>query len=279
MRSPRRTQKSFANKFFDKIFVISLYNNFIKWNKVSKQFKNRKIDVERFVTVDGRCKNESSRECEQKLNTFKLMFDVSITNKRGLPLREFTPAVSLTLSTILLLRQMVKQKWKYMLLCEDDINLVNGFDKKLKQGIKEIGDYKWDLLYLGCGGVCGDKDVSLEQTKHNKYLSTLAEAENDEYYVRHKDDLRLPCDPDDDCPSLSENISIVDHTGGTWCYAYSLSGAKKLLKYIDDEAGEHIDWLISECGDGRKLRKLAFNPPIAYHDEGFVRSNTDIPWT
>ena len=277
MRSPKRTRKSFANKFFDKIFVISLYNNFDRWAKVSKQFKNRKIDVERFITVDGRCKNESSKECIQKLNTFKLMFNVTISNRRGIPLREFTPAVSLTLSTILLLRQMVKHKWKYMLLCEDDISLTNGFDKKLKQGIKEIGDYKWDLLYLGCGGHCGDKGVSWKQTSQNKHLSSLAKAYDESYYVDHKDDLRTPCDVE--CPSLSENISKVGKTGGTWCYAYSLAGAKKLLKFIDNDAGEHIDWLITACEQQGHLKKIAFNPPIAYHDEGFIRSDTDIPWT
>ena len=69
VRSRKRSPKSnpFINKFFDKIFVISLYDNFSRWEKVAKQFKNRKIDVERFVTVDGRCKNQTSKECLQKL--------------------------------------------------------------------------------------------------------------------------------------------------------------------------------------------------------------------
>ena len=275
----KNRSKPFINKFFDKIFVISLYNNFERWNKVEKQFKNRKIDVQRFVTVDGRCKNETSKECLQKLETFKLMYDVKIINKRDISLKEFTPAVSLTLSTIILLRQMVKQKWKYILLCEDDINLTRDFDEKFKQGINEIGNYKWDLLYLGCGGNCGSTNISYEQTSKNKYLSTLAEAEDDEYYVANKDDLRSPCD-DDVCPPLSEHISHVTTPGGTWCYAYSLAGAKKILKFIDNDAGEHIDRMIINFGKKGLLNMLAYNPPIAYHEHGFVRTlgNTDIPW-
>lgn len=279
MSSPKRSKRSkpFANKFFDKIFVISLYNNFDRWNKVSKQFKNRKIDVDRFITVDGRCKNETSKECQQKLNTFKIMFDVRMSNKREIPLREFTPAVSLTLSNVILLRQMVKQKWDYILICEDDINLVKNFDNRLKQGIKEIGNYKWDLLYLGCGGLCGDKGVSHEQTPRNKYLSTLAESEDQEYYVENKDDLRTPCD--EECPRLSENISKITQSGGSWCIAYSLAGAKKMLKYIDDDVGDHVDYFIAQMSKKGLLKKLAFNPPIAYHIDGYVRSDSSIPWT
>ena len=267
---------TFINKFFVKIFVISLYDNFDRWNKVEKQFRNRKIDVERFITVDGRCKNQTSKECLQKLETFKLMFDVKITNKSEIHLQVFTPAVSLTLSTVLLLRQMVKHKWDYMLLCEDDINLVNNFDNKFKQGIKEIGNYKWDLLYLGCGGYCGSKGVSYEQTAINKYPSTLAPSEDDEYYVEVKDDLRTPCDTE--CPPLSEHISHATQIGGTWCYAYSLAGAKKVLKYIDNDVGEHIDVLLKKFGNKGNLNRLAFNPPVAYHQDGFIRTSTDIPW-
>ena len=272
----KKTSKSFINKFFDKIFVISLYDNFDRWNKVEKQFRNRKIDVERFITVDGRCKNQTSKECLQKLETFKLMFDVKITNKSNINLQILTPAVSLTISTVLLLRQMVKNKWKYMLLCEDDINLVNNFDNKFKQGIKEIGNFNWDLLYLGCGGLCGNKGVSYEQTNINKYPSTLAAVEDEEYYVEVKDDIRSPCDTE--CPSLSEHISHATQIGGTWCYAYSLAGAKKVLKYIDNDVGQHIDILLKQCGNKGMLNKLSFNPPVAYHDDGFLRTSTDIPW-
>ena len=32
-------KKSELNKYFNKIFVINLYNNTKKWDKVSKQFK------------------------------------------------------------------------------------------------------------------------------------------------------------------------------------------------------------------------------------------------
>tara|TARA_Y100000389_G_scaffold204740_1_gene259323 strand:- start:1219 stop:1389 length:171 start_codon:yes stop_codon:yes gene_type:complete len=56
----------------------------------------------------------------------------------------------LTIGTILLLRAMVKNKWKHILICEDDILLSRGISNKFKKGIKEIGGKNW-IYYLGAG--------------------------------------------------------------------------------------------------------------------------------
>ena len=42
-RSPR--SKSALNKFFDKIFVISLYDAVERYEKVEKQFKSKKVNI------------------------------------------------------------------------------------------------------------------------------------------------------------------------------------------------------------------------------------------
>jgi GR25 family glycosyltransferase involved in LPS biosynthesis len=280
-------KKSFFNKFFNKIFVISLYDQNKKFEKVQKQFKNRGIEVEKFVAVDGRCKKEGDKACKDKIKSFEIMFDLKISNKNKLRLKELVPASSLTIGTILLLRKMVKENWDYILICEDDIELTRNLENKFKQGIKEINEknYKWDLLYLGCGGnYCGSKGVSYKKTDKIKYLSEIAKMYDYEFFVEVKEDLRLPCDnPTYECSEIfSESLSHTYKAGGTWAYAYSLEGAKKVLKLIDNDAGNHIDQILkNNMGKTKKLIKaLAFDPPIIYHEFGAVGGapNSSIPW-
>lgn len=275
-RSKRAKKTSFLNHFFDKIFVISLYDATKRFDKVEKQFKNRKIDIERFIAIDGRCKNQGDKVCKDKLKTFEMIYDVKITNKKNYKLKELVPASSLTIGTILILREMVKQKWDHILICEDDVVLSHGVDAKFKQGIKELGNTKWDLLYLGCGNQCGNNGINFEESARNNIFSPLAEIMDDEFYIEYKDDLRYPCETN--CEKLSKHLSYAYNPGGTWAYAYSLAGAKKLLKLLDNDAGNHIDKLIGEQTMDGKLTAVAFDPPIIWHEEGMARVGSSIPW-
>lgn len=267
---------SIFNKFFKKIFVINLYDNDERWKQVEKQFKNRKIKVERFIAVDGRCK-KGEKDCLQKLKSFELTYNVKIPIKKNSKLSKILPAASLTIGTILLLRAMVKNKWKHILICEDDILLSRGISNKFKKGIKEIGGKKWDLLYLGAGGECGYKDVSWDEKYKYKSPWNDNGSLDDVFYVKHINDLRVPCDIED-CPPFSDNISNVNFCGGTWCYAYSLSGAKKVLKLIDDNANNHIDQILMKATRKNKIKVLAFDPPIVWHENLRDGRKTDIPW-
>lgn len=269
----KRNSKNILNKYFDRIFVINLENNIDRWKHVEKQFKKRKIDVERFIAIDGRCKIDKNL-CLAKLNTFEILYDIKIKNKKNIPNKELLPAMSLTIATIKILTAMVKNKWNRILICEDDINIRPNFIERFTNGINEIKNINWDLLYLGSGGQTGTNGVSYEKTKENKYSSPWGE---DMGYVKDKDDLRLPCD-DYDCKSISKNISKVYEIGGTWCYAISLKGAKKILKNIDNINENHIDLIIKELVINKKVKALAFDPPLVMHEDIRKGRNTDIPW-
>ena len=86
----------------------------------------------------------------------------------------------------------------------------------------------------------------------------------------------MPCD--DGCKEISEHLSIADHAGGSWCYAFSLKGAKKILKLIDNDAGNHVDQIYQKLEKRGGVVALSFNPPIVWHEEGAIRKDTDIPW-
>lgn len=274
IRQSRKSKSSF-NTFFDKIFIINLFDKTERWEKVSKQFKNRGIQVERFVAVDGRCK-PSKKACNDKRKSFEIQYNVSIPLGKY-PIIELIPASSLTIGTITILREMVRKKWKRVLICEDDVVLGRTLEKRFKKGIRELNlvQPNWDLLYLGCGNECGIKGISKNKSVKNKHLTPLSQFIDNEYYVHHRDDLRNLCD---NCQPISDLLSIATHPGGTWCYSYSLKGAKKFLKYVDNIVSDHIDQLLIEAIRTNKLISVAFDPPIVWHEGGAIRSDTDIPW-
>lgn len=272
--------ESYMNKFFDQIYVISLLDKIERWEKVSKQFESRKIKVQRFIAVDGRCKDQPTEACEAKLKSFEIAYGIKISNKENLPLNELLPASSLTIGTIMILRHMVKHKLEHILICEDDIELDYNIEKKFKDGIDEINKTqyknKWDILYVGCGNRCGDKDISRDKSARVSNMSTLSQFRDYQFYVHHKNDLRMPCE--DGCKEVTSNISIPEHASGSWCYAFSLKGAKKLLNLIADDAGNHVDQIYQNLPNHGGIVALAFNPPIVWHEEGAIRKDTDIPW-
>lgn len=276
IKGGNKKNSSIFNKFFTKIFVISLYDKVERWEKVYKQFKSKKIGVERFIAIDGRCKNEGIVGCEQKRKSFEIQYNVKLP-LGNYPIKELIPAASLSIGTVVLLRQMVRERWPTMLICEDDIVLGRNLVNKFEQGIKELNKVQddWDVLYLGCGNYCGTRNIGLKKSKINNNISPLTQFIDLEYYVNHPDDLRAICD---DCDELSNHLSRPSHPGGTWCYAYSLKGAKRFLKFIDDDVSGHIDQLLIQSIEAKKLKAVSFDPPIVWHEGGAFRSDSDIPW-
>ena len=279
-RKSRKSRKKSnnINSYFNRIFVINLFDRPDRWKGVSSQLKNRGIKAERFIAIDGRCKKVTADACNAKLKTFELIYDVKIPVKKGEKVRNVLPRSSLTIGTLLILREMVRKKWKRILICEDDIILSRNMDKKFARGIKEIGNKRWDLLYLGCGASCGGKGVSEQRNKQAKHITTWRDYEDVEFYTQHPNDLRYPCD-EDLCIPVTENISKAVSPGGTWCYAYSLSGAKKVIKAIGEDASRHIDALIKKQTKQNKINALAFDPPIVWHENMRKgKYDSDNPW-
>jgi GR25 family glycosyltransferase involved in LPS biosynthesis len=269
--------KSDFNRYFDKIFVISLFDKEARWKNVYDQFKKQGIRVERFVAVDGRCSSQGQQGCVDKLRSFEMGYDVHINYDKRTNLQEIVPAASLTIGTIILLRTMVRNKWQRILICEDDIELTPDMKKRFKKGIAEIGSTKWDTLYLGIGGEGGNRDLTEDDWDEKKGIiheSQLNEHYDMDVYVKDRRDLRIPSP---NCTEFSSQISWACRPGGTWGYSFSLAGAKKFLKIIDGNAGEHVDQILKDGVADGNIKALAFDPPIIFHE--FGREGSSIPWT
>jgi len=271
--------------------VINLFDHKNKWLKVRNQFKKRNINVERFIAIDGRCKAMGKQACIDKMNSFSMSYDVTINPTQRnqynelMMLKEILPVSSLSIGTLVLLRNQVKNKWKHMLICEDDIELTRNVEEKFNQGIRELKDKPWDLLYLGCGGLCGNKGLSYTKDKKHKYSSVYAlPGINyiDELYLNHPNDLRMYCEDVTSCKKVSDNlVKLNGNHGGTWCYAWSLRGAKKMMKLMKDRnnlVSRHIDQIINEFVNRGHLKAYSFNPVIVHHELLQVNRKTDIPW-
>lgn len=269
-----------VNRYFDKVFVINLYDNHERWAGMQKQLKRRKIKAERFVAVDGRCKH-GEQACREKLATFEHAYGIKIKVPKGSPASKFLPAASLSIGTILLLRAMVRNGWKRMLIFEDDVHFVRGFEAKFAALIKDVGDRPWDQLYLGCGGECGVRGVSTKRDRKHPHASPW---ENDDpkgeasYFTSHVDDLRYAdCDPKVACKPLTSRLTRINGNAGTWAYAYSLRGAKRVLRALGDTVDDHIDQALMRLQD-TTLVSLAADPPIVMHENLRKGRKTDIPW-
>ena len=258
----------FINKFFDRIFIINLWDKKDKFNKVKRQFHRNGVKYERYDAVDGR-KNELTED--EKRKELEKKYDIKIS-------KSTKPTVaSLVIGTLDILEMQIRNKWEHVLICEDDIVFGKNMLEKFKNGVSELPK-RWDLLYLGCGNRCGHRGISEEKTRENKHRTSLSIPYPDlDFYVKHKDDLRTVCD---DCKKVhsSENLSYASAPGGTWAYAISLSGAKKIKKYIGEKITDHIDQLLIKFIESGEVKAIAFDPPIIYHEGGSMRTDTTIEW-
>ena len=71
---------------------------------------------------------------------------------------------------------------------------------------------------------------------------------------------------------------MPEHPGGGWNFAVSREGAKKILKIIGNDVGQHCDKIYPKAIYNGKLRAYALDPPIVYHEGGAIRPDSSIPW-
>lgn len=268
-RSPKA--KSVFNRFFDKIFIINLKDSPHRLKKVAKEYRNKHIKFDVFEAINGRCKKVSI--CKQKQKTFSKRYGVQYGNRIKNP-KERIPASSLTLSQRLIYMETIRQGWERVLISEDDVWLTEDVESRFKQAIKELPD-DWDMLYLGCGAECGLKGIGPTRTKTNRYITPLAPHYDVMWHVSVKEDLRAPCDT---CKIQSSQLTIPEHPGGTWNYAVSNKGARKLLEIMGNRVGEHCDKVYPVAIAEGKIKAYALDPPVIYHEGGAFRADSAIPW-
>lgn len=286
-----------VNRYFDKALVINLYDKVKRWRKVNAQLKKLHIKAKRFIAIDGRAPNQ--KDADKKLKEFSKEFGVTFKKqvpKEGrapavITARETSAAASLTLGTLEILRNMVRNNTKRVLIMEDDVNFDKNFNSLFVKYLRQINTLpEYDMWYFGCGDKCGSRGISVRKNKVARYVSPYVAIEYyDKLFSAHPDDLRIECSAVQ-CKRLTRNITRPKKAGGTWAYAYSLRGAKKLLAYVKTYTDRdmplptpHIDQLVQLAikHNTRKRDKFVIyscDPPIIWHEGGAFRKDSDIPW-
>lgn len=292
------------NDVFDAIYVINLHDKAERWRKVQAQLAKWDVKATRFIAVDGRSPTQEG--ALKKLKDFEAKYGYAFKHKvrrRTIQPREVSAAASLTIGTLLILKEVVAKRWDRVLILEDDVVLDKNFGRLFDQHARAVAKLPgYDKWYLGCGGMCGSKGMAWRKTKKAPHvtpfwvLDDYREDGDPKFYVSNPDDLRLFCNTRRCGPvRKSPVISKPESAGGTWAYSYSFHGAKKLLDrferlYRNKKTGiatlptPHIDKLLQDImerqiGHARPhFTVYASDPPIIWHEGGILRADSDIPW-
>lgn len=133
-----------ANNYFDKILCINLNRRTDRWKICQKEFQRHNLKVERFAAIDG-----------QK-------FTAGTTDWMT------GPRIGCCKSHVNILKMMVQNNLKRILIIEDDIHFIDNFQEVFCEKIKFVPQ-DYDMLYL-----CGNNPKKLE--KINDHLFKISSA-------------------------------------------------------------------------------------------------------
>lgn len=227
------------NSYFDNVYVVNLEKDIDKLNYMNSLLTKENIKFERFNAVYG--KNLS----KEYINSVTSYFCKNLCSK-GM--------IGCALSHISIWKDILEKKYKNAVIFEDDIYFDENYKVNLMNSLNELPD-EWDILYLGCGGLC-DKD------RYNVFVkiffNILSIKINENLYN-------------------SKYIYIPEFPTGAYSYAISRNGCIKLLNMID-KITYHIDYVIASKYN--ELNIYSVYPKCIYPktDKSSI-NNIEFPYT
>ena len=147
-------------------------------------------------------------------------------------------AIGCAMSHIKTWKEFLKTDADYAIIFEDDVVFEKNFKNELNDIIK-IAPKEYDILYLGCFG-CNN------QINIFTYLSSIVGLIN----LNSK--------------KLNKFINKPVVAYATHSYIVSRNGANKLLKYIEGNISNHIDFQMNKLMINNKINVYALNKRIVY---------------
>jgi len=128
------------NKLVDKVYIINLDKDVERMAKMDAQMKTLGIEYKRFSAING-----ANIVHNKYLSEFCNVFCTN--GMKGC-----------ALSHLYIWQDMVQNKYSNVCIFEDDAVLLDNFNESIQNNWKQLPkDY--NLLYLGCGFSCTDKDI------------------------------------------------------------------------------------------------------------------------
>lgn len=218
------------NNFFDKVFVINMKRSSDRLQYMRNHLASRGIEWSRFEAVDGN--KLDNQEIKQEIGFLCQTF--------------CTPGmIGCALSHKRIWEKVLEENLNNALIMEDDIIISNDYENILSQSMSEL-PCDWDVLLLGCGGLCNNKNKS---TDVSSFIFGLIQP-----YKNHK---KLKLSEKQNQNSI--HIFIPEFPTGFYCYAVSKKGCEKLLN-ISNKIHYHIDYQVATEFD--KINIYAINPKL-----------------
>ena len=203
-------KESLINIKFDKVMYINMKKDIEKNKKTKKILKQKNIKASRFNAING-----SSL-------TKKQLKQYSFFTRNFIPLS----VIGCALSHMKVWEKIVKYKWKYTLILEDDIYFHDKFDNIYDKVSKTL-PVKWDLLYFGAtAGNQIDRKYNKIMKILIKFLKVSGYQSNNYYKINNS--------------LYSPELPLCTHS-----YGISYKCAKHFLKLIKEPCF-HIDSLINK---------------------------------
>jgi hypothetical protein len=139
-------KKSFLNTFFDKIIVINLRRSLSRLIRVTKQLDSYGVIYEIFNAVDGK-DNVIAQQHQIYLETpTDPLLQHPLEKKKGCKLLKRPGEYAYLLTWIKLLKRAQEEKWKSLLVFEDDVILCDDFEGKTRDWLSNLAKAKLWLL-------------------------------------------------------------------------------------------------------------------------------------
>ena len=149
---------SMINDIFDNVYVLNLDRQRERYLNIKRKLDNLKIKFERFSAIDG---NDIDVNIKNRLrNDFK-----------GNGMIENEYALGCLLSHMEIIKNAKKNKYKKILILEDDVIFHNDFKNNIT---KILSLPKWKLLYLGSSQYNWDIEMRESYYLSKKSLGTFA---------------------------------------------------------------------------------------------------------
>lgn len=202
----------YINRFFDKVFVISMKDS-ERRKYIVKTFNELGVDFEFYDAVRG---NELS---EHKINS--IYDEEAAANHKSSSWSLSKTQLGCALSHLNICKKIKKEKFERVLIFEDDVKPINRHFTEVQEVFKELPS-DWDLLYLGVK--TQEKPPPYFKLKLLFYypLTHILLSKTNQW--KYSELWRLYP------KSYSRHLKIAGYHHGSHAYGITLEGARKLLK-------------------------------------------------
>jgi glycosyl transferase family 25 len=238
------------NKFFDKIYIVTLKKSLDRHEVFKKRLKGLNFEI--FWGVDGKKEDIEVLEGNGVYN-HKLYHLNRLINQE--PSRKLNMGrVGCALSHVSIYKDIVEKKYSRVLILEDDVTVVEKYINDFEKGILELPG-ECDLLYLGHYG-SHKKYSNAAKLKFiiYKFLNSCGLKKYDP--INYRNLFPRP---------YSNHLVYAGYHWGTHAYSVTLNGARKILGYQQPITRE-ADNILAELCKYELIKAYSFKNHVFVQD-------------